>query len=64
MCVITAAQEAPFMARVGFNRNIGLLVLAIWLILYGLTGFLTIALPAGVLAALAIIAGVLILIGR
>jgi hypothetical protein len=52
------------MARFAFNRNIGLLVLAIWLILYGLTGFLTIALPAGVLAALAIIAGVLILIGR
>lgn len=52
------------MARVAFNRNIGLLVLAIWLILYGLTGFLTIALPGGVLAALAIIAGVLILVGR
>ena len=52
------------MARVGFNRNVGLLVLAIWLILYGLTGFLTIALPGGVLAALASIAGGLILIGR
>jgi hypothetical protein len=52
------------MATVGFNRNPGMVVLAIWLILYGLTGFLTVALPPAVMAALAIIAGVLILIGR
>jgi hypothetical protein len=52
------------MARVGFNRNLGMVVLAIWLILYGLASFVAFPLPAGVLAGLAIVAGVLILIGR
>jgi hypothetical protein len=39
-------------------------VLAIRLILSGLTGFLTVAIPHVAMAALAIIAGVLILLGR
>ena len=52
------------MANVGLNRNLGMVVLAIWLLLYGLAGFVAFALPPGVMAGLAIIAGVLILIGR
>lgn len=52
------------MAMPAVNRNIGLLVLGIWLILSGLSGFVALALPTTVMAALAFIAGVLILVGR
>jgi hypothetical protein len=41
-----------------------MLLLAIWLILSGLAGFAAVPLPGIVMAALALIAGVLILIGR
>ena len=46
------------------QRNLGLLVLAIWLIVYGLSGLVAFALPAPLMAILALIAGVLILAGR
>jgi hypothetical protein len=46
------------------QRNAGMLVLAIWLILYGLVGMLALALPVPLLAALALVAGILILAGR
>jgi hypothetical protein len=46
------------------QRNMGLLVLAIWLILYGLSGMIALGLPAPLLGILALIAGILILIGR
>jgi hypothetical protein len=46
------------------QRNMGLLVLAIWLFLYGLSGLVAFALPAPLMAILALIAGVLILAGR
>lgn len=46
------------------QRNLGLLVLAVWLIVYGLSGLVAFALPAPVMAILALIAGVLILAGR
>jgi hypothetical protein len=46
------------------NRNLGMVVLAIWLILYGVTGFVALTLPPAVMAALALVAGILILIGR
>ncbi len=49
---------------VTFQRNIGLLVLAIWLILYGLAGTVALALPVPLMAVLALLAGILILIGR
>lgn len=49
---------------VGIQRNLGLLVLSIWLILYGLLGLVSIGLPAPLMAILALIAGVLILAGR
>jgi uncharacterized membrane-anchored protein len=47
-----------------FQRNTGLLVLAVWLILYGLTAIVPLGLPPVLMAVLALIAGVLILAGR
>ena len=53
------------MARgVGINRNIGMLLLGIYLILVGLAGIAGIGIPAMVMAVLALIAGILILVGR
>lgn len=49
---------------VNVQKNMGLLVLAIWLILHGLMGVVAFAMPLPVLPALALIAGVLILAGR
>ena len=49
---------------VGIQRNMGLLVLAIWLILYGLSGMVALGLPAPLMGILALIAGVLILAGK
>ena len=49
---------------VGLQRNVGLLVLAIWLILDGLAGLVALGLPSPLMAILALIAGVLILAGR
>ena len=46
------------------TQNQGMLVLAIWLILSGLAGLVAIPLPGVLMAALALIAGVLILLGR
>ncbi len=46
------------------TRNLGMLLLAIWLILTGLASLAAFPLPGVVTAALAIIAGVLILVGR
>jgi hypothetical protein len=47
-----------------FNGNIGFLLLAIWLILTGLSAFVSMGGLAVILALLAIAAGVFILIGR
>ena len=47
-----------------FQRNTGLLVLAVWLILYGVAGIVPLGLPSPVMAVLALIAGILILAGR
>jgi hypothetical protein len=46
------------------TRNAGTLLLAIWLILTGLAGLVALPLPGPIMAALALIAGVLILVGR
>ena len=48
----------------GFNRNIGMLVLAVFLILTGLSGLVALGIPTIVMAVLALIAGILILVGR
>jgi hypothetical protein len=49
---------------VTFQRNVGLLLLAVWLILYGLAGLVAVVLPGQLMAVLALLAGVLILVGR
>jgi hypothetical protein len=49
---------------INFQRNIGMLLLAVWLILYGLAGMIALVLPAPVMAVLALLAGILILVGR
>ena len=49
---------------VTFQRNVGLLLLAVWLILYGLAGMIAFVLPAPLMAVLALLAGILILVGR
>jgi hypothetical protein len=46
------------------TRSAGMLLLAIWLIISGLASFAAVPIPGAVMAALALIAGVLILIGR
>jgi hypothetical protein len=46
------------------TKNIGFLLLAIWLILTGLSAFISMAGLAVILSILAIAAGVFILIGR
>ncbi len=48
----------------GFNRNIGMLLLGLWLVLYGLSGMVALGLPAMLMAVLALIAGILIIVGR
>lgn len=48
---------------VRITRSAGMLLLAIWLILEGLTGIINLPLPPALTAALALIAGILILIG-
>jgi hypothetical protein len=47
-----------------FQRSVGLLLLAVWLILSGLAGLVTFVLPAPTMAVLALLAGILILAGR
>lgn len=46
------------------TRNLGMILLSIWLILTGLIKLTTIGIPADVMAVLALAAGVLILLGR
>ena len=51
--------------KVMFTKNLGMLLLGIWLILFGLAGFVPLVAQLGILIPfLAIAAGVLILIGR
>ena len=49
---------------VAFQRNMGMLLLAVWLILYGLAGVIALGLPSPLMAILALVAGILILVGR
>jgi hypothetical protein len=49
---------------VNVQKNMGLMLLAIWLILYGLTGLVSFVLPGPVMAVLGLLAGILILVGR
>ena len=45
-------------------RNAGMLVLGIWLVLYGVAGMVPLGLPSPLMAVLALVAGILILAGR
>jgi hypothetical protein len=47
-----------------FNKNIGFLLLAVWLILTGLSAFMSMGSLSVILALLAIAAGIFILLGR
>ena len=47
-----------------FTKNMGMLLLAVYLILSGLTALLGFAIPGILMAILAIAAGVLILMGK
>ena len=47
-----------------FQRNAGMLVPGIWLVVYGLASLVPLALPPLLMAVLALIAGILILAGR
>jgi hypothetical protein len=49
---------------VNVQKNMGLMALAIWLILYGVMGLVAFVLPGPVMAVLALLAGILILVGR
>jgi hypothetical protein len=49
---------------VAITRSAGMLLLSIWLILTGLAGLIAVPIPPVLMAALALIAGVLILVGR
>jgi len=52
--------------RMGTNRNLGMLLLGIWLILTGLLQVVSLSIPGIgiIMAVLAIVAGVLIVMGR
>ena len=47
-----------------FTKNIGMLLLAIYLIIVGLMTLFTIAIPSILIGILALAAGILILIGK
>jgi hypothetical protein len=49
---------------IAVTRSAGMLLLAVWLILTGIGGLVALPLPGVLMAALALIAGVLILLGR
>jgi hypothetical protein len=52
------------MALLATRRNLGMLLLAVYLILIGIAGMVPLGLPSPVMPVLALIAGILILIGR
>lgn len=47
-----------------FTKNIGMLLLAIYLILIGIASLFSVAIPAILMGILALAAGIFILIGR
>ena len=49
---------------VRMTRSVGMLLLAIYLILVGVSGLAPVGIPGIVMAVLALIAGILILVGR
>lgn len=45
------------------TRSVGMMLLSIWLILSGIGGFAPLRIPGLIMSALALIAGILILLG-
>jgi len=52
------------MAIILRQRNLGMLLLAIFLVLYGVAGIAALGLPSPALVVLALMAGILLLLGR
>ena len=46
------------------QRNLGMLLLGVWLVLYGLIGMVGLYLPPPLMSVLALLTGILILAGR
>jgi hypothetical protein len=46
------------------TRSLGLLVLAVYLIVIGITGIVSVPIPGVLTAVLALLAGILLLVGR
>lgn len=61
-----AAPGSAILRRMAYlgTRSLGMLLLGIYLILVGLSALVTLPIPALVMGVLALIAGVLILLGR
>jgi len=49
---------------VALNRNLGMTFLAVYLIVVGITGLVSLALPLPLLAILALLAGIFLIMGR
>ena len=52
------------MAAVAFGRNLGMTFLAVYLILVGISGLVSLALPFPVTAIIALLAGIFLIMGR
>jgi hypothetical protein len=61
--IVTRLRD-PNTAEMNFTKNIGMLLLAIYLIIAGLIALFSVAIPPVVTGILALAAGVLILIGK
>ena len=46
------------------RRNVGMLLLGVWLVLSGVAGLMALGLPAPLMSVLALLAGVFVLAGR
>ncbi len=49
---------------IAFKRNLGMTFLAVYLILVGISGLISIALPLAIPALLALLAGIFLIMGR
>ena len=61
---IVTFSPNPNTPAMNFNKNIGMLLLAIYLILVGLMSLAGFVIPAMVMGILALVAGICILIGK
>jgi hypothetical protein len=57
-------RSAEVVMAIVATRSLGLVCLAVWLIVTGLSSFVTFLLPAVITGLLALIAGILILVGK